>query len=717
MDSIPSAAKKSTRPANRAGQRLNGGPPSKVAFRRNLKSSRAEEQASDIGTKINRDVQNVPSNVKEIEEDGQNGPLPSALAGKRKSHPTRKRVHYDPSQNSSRQQNGLREKRAKQSSGSNQPKEIKKYINRDNSKSVSPTQRIPQKDRGDTTPEKIKTQIYASLDMHTTIPWNKMLRPGYGIDAITWKPKDCALDSPPKYPNERTPTRKKTRYRVITKRDTQTLRDGFGLNAGASSQYIAPSALLAESKVKFSQLLSNSASSETFLVQCELDGEYGVEYHLNDLKLANKALSLSTSEFREQYGDYFIAGYQKYFRFELFILCETSKQTSIDVVDAKVTARFQEIFQSGFKRTDKEARAKTYRILTYWTNEDGCSADRVSRVLDTATGKNESDLLTAAAVILERVRITKPRTELVYLQHYCTVNAKIHRGIEGVSDELLARNHDLRRYCNELRSLCGDSALKLRHKLRDNIDNELKTYERTLVSQSLVSAKGVIKFEKMYRKIRVLHRISKNFAARYDFIKRIADINTAFKFRPPTGNIHVYEWECGQTGGHPSPKDTQGTSRYHSITLDDMEVFRAKWTSSWTKTGIFGFRKVFMEFRSTSSHSAFPPESNSQSTAEQQSLLFQLEGGPAYVLGWKLWAKWKSQLGRRPEITVRDPEKRNCILSEDLCIEIDSWVSALWKCEVTFVFKRDFDFPIPRSPQAETSDDLIIREIDAKAIM
>jgi hypothetical protein len=157
----------------------------------------------------------------------------------------------------------------------------------------------------------------AELRMDIRAPWLKGFEVGQGINALTGVP----CPSPFKQVNmsQSNPSLVVTSHSGVIK-GFQSLKDSHELGASATINLGAPAALGAD----FRYLKSHTVSSSSLMMHYTLEGKYDAERFDHQLELTAKAQKLldeRPDDFRDHYGDYFVAGFERVFKFQAILNC------------------------------------------------------------------------------------------------------------------------------------------------------------------------------------------------------------------------------------------------------------------------------------------------------------------------------------------------------------------------------------------------------------
>ncbi|KAK7032508.1 hypothetical protein VNI00_013077 [Paramarasmius palmivorus] len=547
---------------------------------------------------------------------------------------------------------------------------------------------------------------YTELHQEVKVPWGDTFRLGYGVDALTGDPTTrCALA-----PFRESSTRRRikttnTTINVLQWDDLKQLADGIELEAGVGTVNATSYQLPVELRAKLSSTLSASTSAKTVLVQYKTVGEFEVEFLPKDIALKKELRGMAALDFREQYGDYYIAGCQYGYSCRALVICRMNEQVDSNDFEAEAKAHVENALRIGVKSTDSKDHANKCTMLHVVIDTKGCSAN-----MSTISDSNISSI-TATLRSLAQVTKNAPGTpQAAYLHHYSSLDhAVLSRRLEGVHYDLFKKAHQMRLYYAHLQAFLVHPALRTFDSDRTRISQALKAYEnnrRKLVYLSNADKKKISASESVYNDLRALKDRSSLLNTRYEFIRRVKNMDTTIRSLPPTGSSRVFKWECGRTGGKP-----EGTSDgLRCVTFGPGErAYEAEWTSPMTKGRMLLFggigAKPYMEFGtvplSSLSRKSLPPSKTRPpgmfavpvpGQSKEETFAYQLMGPSVYVVGWSLSVDWDGKyIEYDPEIKVQG--ENNFILADCVSIRLDPSRAARWTCRVTFVFQPSFNFP------------------------
>ncbi|KAG7099934.1 hypothetical protein E1B28_001727 [Marasmius oreades] len=567
-----------------------------------------------------------------------------------------------------------------------------------------------------TTIDKSKTGTYTDLEPVVKIPWDDTFCLGHGVNALTGESTaSCALtwnDKSFKFA-ERRIARSKTSIDVIHWNDLKNLVDGYELEAGVGTGTINVALHPAlEFRAKLASVLTNSSSAKTVLVQYHAYGGFETQFLPRDVALRPDLHGISTNEFRERYGDYYIAGHQDGFSCRAVIVCRIKESATSDSQEAIAKAHIEKILSVGISASDSKTESQECTLLHAVIDSRGCSPE----VNSLASINDMNSIADTLKSLTQSMRNPLGTKFTALLHHYSTLDHNIlPRRIDGIQDSVFAKAREMREYYAHLQAFLIHPALRNFKGTRDNINRILKTFE--LARRDLLlrqpKSKTYPDYESMYKEFKGLIERSSTLDSRYEFIRGVKNMDCSIRTFVPMGSNRIYRWECGKTGG----KVTDNVCGFQVVGFEPgHKAYEITWSASVTalskrqmllkKLGGSGDAQ-YMEFRvlpttevakppvirKAKGHGIFgvPYNNRSGDSDDGDDFLFRMVGGPVFVLGWTLSCEWEGSRDDKPVIKVQG--ENNFILSDHLGIRLDTSRPARWTCQITFVFQCSFNFP------------------------
>ncbi|KAJ4490734.1 hypothetical protein J3R30DRAFT_129121 [Lentinula aciculospora] len=164
-----------------------------------------------------------------------------------------------------------------------------------------------------------RTTAGTELQREVKIPWSETFRLGFGVDALTGESMTRTAITPFKMSGSPRAKQAKTYVDTLHWNDIKSLQDQYDLEIGGTVN-MAPVSLSMSTRI--SSLVSKNASASTVLIQYRVIGEFETEFIPSNVALQNGLGDLSEDDFREKYGDYYLAGRQRGYGCRMIIVCQ-----------------------------------------------------------------------------------------------------------------------------------------------------------------------------------------------------------------------------------------------------------------------------------------------------------------------------------------------------------------------------------------------------------
>jgi hypothetical protein len=149
------------------------------------------------------------------------------------------------------------------------------------------------------------------------IPWSENFRPGFGVNALTGEFMARNAFRPFKMVESSKPGKSRISVERLQWKGVKDLQDGFEMEVGGTVNVPCPIG----ANAKIASVLSQHKSTSTILVQYKVDANFAIDY-IPDVRLKEGLDKLPDNDFRKQYGDYYIAGYQKAYSCRMIAVCK-----------------------------------------------------------------------------------------------------------------------------------------------------------------------------------------------------------------------------------------------------------------------------------------------------------------------------------------------------------------------------------------------------------
>ncbi|KAL0060044.1 hypothetical protein AAF712_013164 [Marasmius tenuissimus] len=589
-------------------------------------------------------------------------------------------------------------------------------------------------------------QPHTDLEQEVQTPWVETFRLGYGVNALTGESTTrCALQRFASVPKRtRKISKTKTTIDVIHWNDLKNITDRYEFEAGVGTGTINVGVDPAiEFRAKLASVLSKSSSARTVLVMYRSVGAFEMEFLPENISIRKEVMG---KEFREQYGDYYVAGCQAGYSCRAVIVCQINETALSESFEAAAKAHVEKLVTVGGSWGEGTAESKDFTLLHVVVDTRGCLPE-LSGSGSMSGSRSVAETLKALANSTKKPPGT-PFTAL--LHHYSTLSPTIPRRIEGIHNTVFTRARKMRELYAHLQAFLIHPALRNFENDRTNINTALKAFEsarRTMLDPQFTNT-----HKSMYEQLESLRDRSITLDSRYEFIRgvknmdctiRTSNLPSTSSLSSPSGSPEgrrsgtstrstKWQWECGKTGGKMT--DTAGGLQVMSFG-PGYKAYEVTWTSplvSQSKSEAFlqnvglGFKASatkYMEFKvlpktdvpnppripRVKAHGIFavpylPLDTEGGTSGDGREnnverLAFTMVGAPVFIVGWTLSCEWpetsSGDYRNQPSIRIEDHRNtaRNFILSDHLSIKLDVSKPAKWTCRVTFVFQMSYDFP------------------------
>ncbi|KAK7018751.1 hypothetical protein VNI00_016237 [Paramarasmius palmivorus] len=518
-------------------------------------------------------------------------------------------------------------------------------------------------------------------------PWRESYRIGYGVDISTGdSTATCALTSFNTVSTKQRPKDVEFSQSIFIVEIGEQFQDGIGLQLVFGTTEITAGNLPMEVKIKIQSMISSTISGRMCFIHFKATAEYEPEYVSKDIGLEKSVQDLTYQEFREQYGDFYIAGFKLSASCEGFLLCQMSEEINTDhLLQMEASAHLSSLLMGEFGYAESKTHTEKSTRLHQLIRTKGCSK------LAFASSPGKSDDPKAALETLLQNAVGEK--EFAYLYHYSTLDPTIPRLIERVYTRLFDKLEKIKEHCKVLQDFLTHPAsnrTKVEHAEIKNALNLYRSDQQKLAHPSTIKEWYIASSEMEAHLLKLKDR-KLDLEIRYHLMLSMKNMRSDVKFLRPTGASRTSRWECGKSerdllvGG-----ENKLESGSREVTFGSgQKVLYARWTA--TNVAPRRGPKQFVEFRTRRKE-----EHSSKTTpvGNQEKLVFEWVGNPVYVLGWTLSV---DRICRESDIKVS--EENNCILSDYLSIHIDKSKVAQWTCQVFFVPQDThtfLEFQVPR---------------------
>ncbi|KAJ7739867.1 hypothetical protein B0H16DRAFT_61047 [Mycena metata] len=506
------------------------------------------------------------------------------------------------------------------------PKIEKAKSERSNTPDLATKRSVPQRRRTNSLQAKEKPKVlvtnspnqlsqtpYTELEPHAKIPWVSTFREGFGINALTgeFMAQSALQDFDMKESSK--PGNSQISVERLQWTGVKDLQDGFEIEAGGTVNVLGPIG----ANAKFASVLSQTTSTSTILIQYKVEADFSVDWIPKSVKLKPGLDKLTDKEFRAEYGDYFIAGYQKAYSCRMIVVCKINEEAVTKSLEQEVVALVDRYFKGKIKFFDIEKQTESFSFLSVIVDADGCSTD--------ASSVFSVPVADAPKTLKNVLKNPRGVPRVAFLYHYSRLGScKLSRRVD-VPKDLFEKVRAMRSLSAYVQASLLHPALHEFHWDRRTSTAVLKRFED---QQKFLLSTG--KINKQTENIDTLHRdltTKKNKAdaliLRYDFIRLVVKMDKNIVAHQPASvnGQHFYRWDCGKTGA--SKKLAELKKGYNLISFGPYKAFELEWQSPVTDVSpavpqwLGGSSpRATMTFTTRGSLRSFPPPSPSANTPE-----------------------------------------------------------------------------------------------------
>ncbi|THV03102.1 hypothetical protein K435DRAFT_962632 [Dendrothele bispora CBS 962.96] len=530
-----------------------------------------------------------------------------------------------------------------------------------------------------------------TLETHIEIPWSETFRLGFGVNALTGEfVPNSALRHDYKigrWSNANT-------AQMVTKRlqwsELKELQDEFEMKAGGTVNVLCP----AGANVKIASVLSENSSSSTLLIQCKVHADFEPQYLPVDVDLMEGLEKLTDEEFRDRYGDYYIAGWKKAYTCRMIVACRKVLPINAETVTAahesEAEALVEGYLKGGIKLADLKKRSEQCSLLNVVVDARGCSID--PNKIFSVTVENAKDEL---ARLIEKAPGV-PR--VAYLYHYSGLKSCHLSPRLNVLKDMFEKAHTMRQIYSYLQACLLHPAFKTFFWRSRSIHSALTNFEKKRRNLVPIMKDGDntrdfrTKFDPLYKELNAANEKAYTLIRRFNFINLVKDMNKDIEGREKFSKLQEY--------------------KLVSFDSENYKAYELKWESPLT-SGTGALLRAFgppprqvISFQTKADRAPplvntpdpspsrlhkNPPASVANQEKESATFNYCLENHePVLILGWSIWCYWPEKR-KEPALEVNGSD--NCILLDHLELSVDDSVATRWHCTVTFVIKSAHNFP------------------------
>ncbi|KAJ7739885.1 hypothetical protein B0H16DRAFT_1568184 [Mycena metata] len=529
-------------------------------------------------------------------------------------------------------------------------------------------------------------ETHTELDQQTEIPWADSLRVGHGFDALAGVSKAGTVFQG--FEIERSSQSKHMQIHVehLTWQTVEEWRNKVEIGVGASVNLPSPQV---GANAKIAQILAKHATTSTILVQCTIDATFPPEYILEDtIRLQPGPHTLSATDFRAKYGDYYVSGYQRGYSCRLIAICQTHEEKATHGLELKAEAYVRNYVNAKGAVDKSQTAANNFSVHNVILLTEGCTVD--PRILSgdlSDINKTLSYLNVSENLGLRRV---------AYLYHYSALSYNLSPRVD-VPLHMFTRARRLRDMYTHLQNRLLHPAVPESTVIIRALEN-FRSLRRLLVQMGGHKKPSI---DRLQQDLESAKDVADTFIRRYKFICTLMKMNgIAGDLPAPTGNGWIlYGWKSGTLGGGPQT----GSNPSKSVFSDTaQEIFELEWSSPPIEGTYLRSQKDMTLSTHLGPGPALPPARNigglqrlfkrtKKETGQGTFTLSLRNHEPIYIVGWHISGHCPDGVDA-PKIPVA--HKSHTILSDKLKITVDTTREThKWVCRVAFVKQSSYNFP------------------------
>ncbi|KAJ7054971.1 hypothetical protein C8F01DRAFT_467053 [Mycena amicta] len=549
------------------------------------------------------------------------------------------------------------------------------------------------------------------LEKQIQIPWSKTFRPGFGVDALTGEFMARPALRYFKMSDASHPDKTRVSVRRLHWKDVVESRDEFEMSLGGT---VNVPVAVGGASTKIASILSENATTSNMIIEYKVEADFLPDYVPRDVRLKAGLEKLSDADFREQFGDYYIAGVQKGYSCRMVVVCKVDEEGVTETREKEAKALVGGYFEAGIKLADVNKRAKGFTFQNVLVDAEGCSVDAGS-VFSVGVGE--------APQTLTKILKNAPGVPRVaFLYHYSLLDScNLSRRVE-VRKDRFNKARSMRNIYNYLQTCLLHPALQPfafeSRKIRA-VHQRFEEQRSAIVRLANDDKRTAKDIESLEKDLKTWKEKADAYIKRYDFICAVTKMDKGIVAQPPTvvDRQLFCRWDCGKTG---ALKTLDELESYKLITFENnYKAFELEWQSPMTDEPST-LRQLFkgtvpretMSFTAQNTAPPLPPspfmpapkskrlakprpEQSSLASQEQEhddpgTFAFSLHNHkPILVLGWSISCYWPDHK-TPPTIEVEHPN--NCIFADQLRVSVDCSRATRWWCKVTFVIKSSYNF-------------------------
>ncbi|KIK63376.1 hypothetical protein GYMLUDRAFT_466210 [Collybiopsis luxurians FD-317 M1] len=538
---------------------------------------------------------------------------------------------------------------------------------------------------------------------------------GQGVDALTGQARGRAL-AYFKNPTRSVGPTCNIRTRMVE--EFHQLDSDVRIASNATINLGTPAVSLAQTA---ELLKSRSLSKREFIIECTVEGQYDYDMlNLENLKLtaeARKVFQRSPAEFRNMYGDYFVAGFQRRYRSYTIIICRAGDQANTTDARLEAQGHFQSFLSLGADLKRSVMGSSKYTIVNAYVSQYGCHADtgQHSGVVSVPSETDFHSALMALKNTVSHAMQYQGTPKEANLMHYSLLGINLPTEI-NVSPMVFEKLHRTEEHCMRLDIDCLHPALDSYKLIMQEAHEATRAFR---AGRPGLAGGDASRCNIAIQKVNEAMEEVTNMIQRYKFMEHLLSLKRApaIRKRVTLGKNAPNRQSYGVVETEPSAEPDHAFADVEPVTLrnglpafqvtlqqDKLKDEKAWWQKEHPNTHFkiekrtpshtFWYESlptgnnsvgamVVEEPLSLPGHDIKIPSANAPENLELDFKKWHYERDDFYIVGWTI----KSENSDGSSFHV----KYGGVMENNLGIVLTK--GSHWTCRIVYILKKDYYFP------------------------
>ncbi|KAH9483446.1 hypothetical protein JR316_0002914 [Psilocybe cubensis] len=431
---------------------------------------------------------------------------------------------------------------------------------------------------------------------------------------------------------------------------------------------------------------SKGSSERTVVFRHRAEGLFEPEQlDLTKLQLRGSAETILQAKnyvkFRERYGDYFVAGVQRFYSFDVIMVCKASNTENMKDFKSRARTSLDKLFSAKTELDISKKSSEYDFVASVDFEQTGCDFELVQDL--TTLGK-----LAAALEFTQKLKKAKTKPtgtpRIALLRHYSVVPSVDIENKLPVARTIFSDLHQAEELCVKIDNLAAQCSHPDFEAYRQTVADAQKHVtnfrrDRTHMGQDTVARETAL------RRLKRSKGELNDLLNRYSFLRKVVEWKKKNPFEDDQISMDrgtTYDRkEFGMTETRESSRQDP-SSKSRRVTLENGTISGFQRVMDCTparKKGIIeGLRGKREE------EIGLAKKSHAE---EGKSETIQFEKESFYIVGWVASVDSEETGYKYAEI------KSGGILKENLNLDLVSYVDTTWHIRIVFVRKKYYDFP------------------------